>query len=50
MQNLRETYTYKDRLEFQDTILTMRPYILPLLLLRQNIVAIYASCQKVNMK
>lgn len=36
MQNLREKYTYQERLEFQDTIITMRPYILPLLLSRQN--------------
>ncbi len=36
MQNLREKYTYQERKEFQDTILTMRPYILPLLLSRQN--------------
>lgn len=36
MENLRESYTYQDRLEFQSNINTMRPYILPLLLQRQN--------------
>lgn len=36
MRNLRHRYTYQQRLEFQNTIMVMRDYILPLLLARQN--------------
>ena len=36
MQNLREKYTYQQRLELHDTIMVMRPYLLTLLLNRQN--------------
>ncbi len=36
MRNLRHRYTYAERLEFQDTLLSMRLYVLPLLLARQN--------------
>ena len=36
MRNLRKMYNYKDRLEFQETILSMRVYLLPLLLDRQG--------------
>jgi hypothetical protein len=36
MQDLRHTYTYEQRQEFQDTLCDMRRYILPLLLERQQ--------------
>lgn len=32
MENLRSNYNYKQRLEFQDTLNSMRAYLLPILL------------------
>ena len=36
MRNLRTRYSYQDRLEFADTIDSLRFYIMPLLMKRQN--------------
>ena len=36
MKCLREKYNYKQRMEFSETINSLRRYILPLLLERQN--------------
>lgn len=36
MRNLRNRYNYQDRMEFQSTILSMRAFLLPLLLDRQD--------------
>ena len=36
MRNLRKRYTYKQRLEFQETLSALRPYILHVLKERQD--------------
>lgn len=44
MENLRNNYNYRQRLEFQDTLNALRPYLLYLLKKKQN--GLCALCNK----